>query len=121
MRNLVFAYGTLRKGESNHHFLESSKLLGNFCTPPRYTMYNIGPYPGLIEGDTAIVGEVYEVDDATLQMVDELEGVPDMYRRDSVETPFGTAIIYIFQDKDYLKKEASVIPAGDWCKRQQLQ
>jgi len=28
MQHLVFVYGTLRKGESNHHYLQDSEFLG---------------------------------------------------------------------------------------------
>ena len=34
MQHLLFVYGTLRQGESNHNFLANSQCLGHFETPP---------------------------------------------------------------------------------------
>lgn len=35
MRHLVFVYGTLRQGQSNHHYVQDCELLGRFDTPNR--------------------------------------------------------------------------------------
>ncbi len=32
MQHLIFVYGTLRKGEGNHHFLNSAEFLGHHET-----------------------------------------------------------------------------------------
>ena len=42
----VFVYGTLMKGESNHHFLENSKCLGA-SSVEGYEMYNVGWFPAI--------------------------------------------------------------------------
>lgn len=42
MQHLVFVYGTLRKGESNHHFIEQSEYLGMCETLPEYALYDLG-------------------------------------------------------------------------------
>ncbi|MCA2016699.1 gamma-glutamylcyclotransferase [Vibrio tritonius] len=114
MQHLVFVYGTLRQGECNHHYLANSQLLGHFDTPPEYALYDLGPYPGLVEGHHAISGEVYLVDDDTLAKIDELEDVPVEYRRERIETTFGHAWIYIYQESDHLD---ILIESGDWCQR----
>ncbi|GAL14235.1 hypothetical protein JCM19233_5247 [Vibrio astriarenae] len=44
MQHLVFVYGTLRKGESNHHFIEQSEYLGMCETLPEYALYDLGAY-----------------------------------------------------------------------------
>ncbi len=114
MQHLVFVYGTLRQGESNHSFLESSQLLGQYVTKPEYALYDLGPYPGLIEGHHTISGEVYLVDEETLAKLNILEDVPVEYRRDTIETPFGTAWIYIYQE---VTSQEALIDSGDWCQR----
>ncbi len=112
--SLVFVYGTLRQGESNHGLLAESERLGVTQTPPHYTLYDLGPYPAAIPGHQAIIGEVYRVNDTTLNALDELEEVPVEYRREQVETAFGRAWIYLYQDESVLHR---LITSGDWLSR----
>ncbi|NLS12419.1 gamma-glutamylcyclotransferase [Vibrio sp. SM6] len=113
----VFVYGTLRRGESNHHYLQHCQKLGEWRTPPCYTLFDLGPYPALVLGTHSIFGEVYQVDEQTLVALDELEDVPLEYRRAEVITPFGAAWIYLYQNEQALSK---VIPSGDWCQRREM-
>jgi len=39
MQHLVFVYGTLRKGECNHHFLSSAQFLGQHETDAQFAQY----------------------------------------------------------------------------------
>lgn len=112
--HLVFVYGTLRQGEANHHYLAGSQRLGMWVTPPSYALHDLGPYPGLSAGQQSIQGEVYQVDDSTLAQLDILEDVPVEYRRENIDTPYGLAWIYIYQDTSRLN---SLIESGDWCQR----
>lgn len=112
-QHLVFVYGTLRQGEVHHHLLESSELVGNFVTEPKFALRDLGEYPGLVEGASAIVGEVYRVDDDTLAKLDILEDVPIEYRRETMETPFGSAFYYVYQGQN----DAGDIHGGDWMQR----
>ncbi|MFM2591065.1 gamma-glutamylcyclotransferase [Vibrio sp. TBV020] len=114
MQHLVFVYGTLRHGECNHHLLSQSQWLGNHTTPPFYSLYDLGAYPAVIEGHSAIIGEVYLVDDQTLEQLDLLEEVPVTYRREQIETPFGHAWMYLYQDVSQLSE---MISSGDWCQK----
>jgi gamma-glutamylcyclotransferase (GGCT)/AIG2-like uncharacterized protein YtfP len=114
MQHLVFVYGTLRKGESNSHHLVNSEFVGFCNTPPHYALYDLGPYPGLIEGEQSVVGEVYRIDDLTLADLDILEDIPIEYRREMIETSFGSAWVYLYQQP--LKLEV-LIKSGDWCQR----
>ncbi len=81
----LFVYGSLLSGESHAARLGGSRLVGPARTVARYTLVDLGAYPALLEGGTTSVsGEVYEVDSATLAALDEFEGHPVDYRRQSV-------------------------------------
>ena len=85
----VFVYGTLKRGGGNHSFLAGQQFLGAARTPPGFTLYLLGDYPGMVPaaGDQAgVTGEVWAVDDACLARLDELEGVDEgLYERVSIK------------------------------------
>ncbi|OEF22996.1 gamma-glutamylcyclotransferase family protein [Vibrio rumoiensis] len=110
----VFVYGTLRKGEVNHFLLEDSLYLGRCQTDEKFYLYDLGPYPALGVGDQSIQGEVYQVDEATFQRLDQLEDYPIEYDRQVIVTPFGHAWVYIYQDVSKLNRR---ITSGDWCQK----
>jgi gamma-glutamylcyclotransferase (GGCT)/AIG2-like uncharacterized protein YtfP len=82
---LVFVYGTLKSGGSNHRFLSGQAFIGAARTPAGFTLFSLGEYPGMIRwpADRAgVTGEVWAVDDAGLGELDRLEGVAEkLYRR----------------------------------------
>ena len=83
--NLVFVYGTLKKGGSNHHCLKDQKFLGAARTIPGFRLYDLGGHPGMIplpEDQAGVIGEVWEVDAASLAQLDVLEGIAEkIYER----------------------------------------
>ena len=82
----LFVYGSLLSGETHAARLGTCRLVGPARTAARYTLVDLGPYPGLLEGGTtSVAGEVYEVDADTLAALDAFEGHPDEYRRRPVE------------------------------------
>ena len=110
---LVFVYGTLRRGEANHGFLRGAKCLGMHRTERRYTMHDLGAYPAIVEGGTtAVLGEVYAVDNKMLARLDRLEDYPEEYSRGRVKTPFGWAWIYLYCGAP---ENGAAIASGDWC------
>ena len=85
MTNLVFVYGTLKRGFANHRLLEKAHFLGEAYLP-RTKMINLGAYPAVIAGGTKeVMGEMYQVDDETLIRLDRLEGHPSFYERRQVK------------------------------------
>ncbi len=77
---LVFVYGTLQRGRALHEHLAGQEFVGNAQTQHDYRLYRIDWYPGLVETLTsgqglAIHGEVWDVDEATLRLLDEVEEV----------------------------------------------
>jgi gamma-glutamylcyclotransferase (GGCT)/AIG2-like uncharacterized protein YtfP len=116
MQCLVFVYGTLRKGECNHHLLEHSEYLGLYETEPNYALFNVGSYPGVTEGNSRVIGEVYRIDGTVLEQLDLLEDVPIEYVRETIDTPYGNAWIYIYSDASQLDE---AITSGNWHYRNQ--
>lgn len=111
----VFVYGTLLSGENNHGLLARAWLLGEWSTPPRFILYDFGPYPILCtRGTQSVAGEVYRIDPAILKKLDELEDYPDHYDRARITTPWGPAWFY-FQRRPPARCRA--IPAADWRQR----
>jgi gamma-glutamylaminecyclotransferase len=94
----VFVYGSLKQGKGNHRLLEQSKFLGRCMIEGPHRMISLGGYPGLVRKEDLpprkIVGEVYQVNEETLQSLDWLEGHPRFYERHKVETPFKNAWVY---------------------------
>jgi gamma-glutamylcyclotransferase (GGCT)/AIG2-like uncharacterized protein YtfP len=114
----VFVYGTLMQGEHNAGLLDGSEYLGGAHTGPDFRLLNLGYYPAAIEeGQTEIVGELYQVDRATLERLDRLEGVPHLYRREKVELDGGeTAWIYLINPAR-VDRQTPEIATGDWRSR----
>ncbi len=95
----VFVYGTLKLGFRNAYYLEDGRFLGEFVTGPIYSMYDFGGYPAVSEnGNTAIAGEVYDINEKLLASIDLLEGYPDFYQRVMIETSFGGAWMYVVSE-----------------------
>lgn len=101
----VFVYGTLKRGGSNHLFLEGQKYLGAVRTEPGFALYSLGDYPGMVRapGDTlGVTGELWSVDDACLAELDRLEGLDEgLYERVDVlllpnpHAPSAQAYLYL--------------------------
>jgi len=108
----LFTYGSLKRGFWLNGHLENATFLGEFKTTPDFTMVNLGSYPGVIlQGDTAITGEVWEITDQELEHLDMAEGYPDFYDRKVIDTSFGDAILY-FLPGEYLSRPK--VEAGEW-------
>ena len=96
----VFVYGTLMNGETNHHYLENSKFSG-MATIEGYEMYSMGGYPAIIDGNSLIMGELYQVPNTDMPSIDMLEGEGSLYikRCETVTDSKGKssfAFIYVY-------------------------
>jgi protein phosphatase len=91
---LVFVYGTLKRGGSNHRHMDGQAFVGTARTAPGFALYELEGYPGMVAKPGApegVTGEVWSVDGRCLAELDELEGVPQgLYAREAVplEAPF---------------------------------
>lgn len=109
----VFVYGSLRQGFQNHHWLKDSVRLGSTQILPEWSMFDHGAFPALVHaGETAVVGEVYDITDETLEALDRLEMCPEWFQRKCIETEFGTAWIYHLPASE---ASSRIISSGDWA------
>lgn len=114
---LVFVYGSLKRGFHNHRLLENSKFLGPAKTTAEYEMFPLagGAFPVIVPGNYAINGELYEVDETTLKLLDRLESNGSMYQREVTDIPSHDQLawVYVFMhptrgspsDSQYVKTE----------------
>ena len=111
----VLVYGTLMKGERNHHYMGQAKFITSdlatcdtdFVMLQFPSTSSPGDFSPGVERVTkkqtingAIVGEVYEVDENGLASMDDLEQNGIHYKREMVSLTDGSnAWIYIHVDK----------------------
>ena len=117
----VFVYGTLRKEQTNAHYMQSAICIADKAwTYGKLFDTNEG-YPAMTySSEEKVYGEVYEVNDDILSKLDELEeytgnAETDLYDR-ITQTVYVAdrkieAYVYIAQDKKMILK---VIDSGDW-------
>ncbi len=88
MSTLLFVYGTLKRGCSNHRQMMGQQYLGEGRTAPGYRLYHLGGYPGLVAEASdreGVTGEVWSVEAPALRRLDDFEGVTEgLYRREPV-------------------------------------
>lgn len=70
----IFVYGGLMRGFDLHHHLAGTTFV--CAATARGKLYAIGTYPGMVEGDGTVYGELYASDDpaVVLEILDEVEG-----------------------------------------------
>ena len=111
----IFVYGSLRTKQGNSHWMTNAQLLGNYNIE-NYQLYSLGHYPGAVPGEGTVQGEVYRIDNATLAELDALRTRGGEYARQLVQTPYGSAWMYVYQRPvDGLK----LIESGNWLDRDQ--
>lgn len=89
MKHLVFVYGTLKKGYHNDFHLYDCCYYGKGTTAKKYVMLKCCGLPFVVNvkcfDSTLIKGEVYLIDDFTLNELDYLEGHPNFYKRQKIK------------------------------------
>jgi gamma-glutamylcyclotransferase (GGCT)/AIG2-like uncharacterized protein YtfP len=123
----LFTYGTLRPSLSPDR-ARAFKLSprGRAVIPGGFALLNLGPFPALVPdtgSDTAIVGELVEVDD--LARLDDYEGYrpggDGLYDRQEVnvlghDTGIVKAWVYFMQPAGRARfRKAPVVESGDWA------
>jgi gamma-glutamylaminecyclotransferase len=73
---ILFFYGSLKRGYSNHHRVASQTYLGDAATVPAYRIIELGQYGGMIRDERngfAVSGEIWAIDAKCLADLDEFE------------------------------------------------
>ncbi len=99
----VFVYGTLKKGAPARgidRWAKGAQFIGPAVTSKSaYSLYDLGSFPAVVlNGKTRILGEVWAVDDDTMQDLDRIEGYPAFYKRTLVDTTQGQSWMYFIPD-----------------------
>lgn len=107
MTSNLFVYGTLKQdGRLTLARFPGAKFVSRAETIEElHGMISLGSFPGVIPGNSRVVGEVWEVDRDTKQQVDRIEGYPTFYNRQIVDTTAGPAWMYYLTDSDFPNEE----------------
>ena len=117
MHHLVFVFGTLKEGFPNFATNRGVRVGGTFKTRKPYPLFLVGERrsPWLMDEPGAglhVEGEIFRVDESTLQAMDRLERVtaPDGYRRVLLEVECReTAACHLAYA--YLKPVGQLVPS----------
>ena len=93
---LAFVYGSLKKGYGNNAVLGDSRLEGDATISGNISLLSLGSFPGLIKNDydhAVVTGEVYNINDATLARLDQLEGNGHFYQREEKDVIMGNGAV----------------------------
>ena len=111
----IFVYGSLRRKQGNSHWMTNAQWLGDHNVE-HYQLYSLGHYPGAVPGDGCVQGEVYRIDATTLSELDALRTAGGEYKRQLIQTPYGSAWMYVYQRSVDGRKH---IESGNWLDRDQ--
>lgn len=116
-KNIVFVYGTFMRGKIGHSVMKTAsiggcKYLGPAYTVQHFSMYDCGEFPTVVQDPNGfpLKGEVYEVDDATLHLMDDIEGHPDFFERREFLLDTGQLAWVYTWDKSRLVMEPMLQP-----------
>jgi gamma-glutamylcyclotransferase (GGCT)/AIG2-like uncharacterized protein YtfP len=111
-RQLVFVYGTLKRGEKNHDWLEGASWQGE-AELSGVLLHDLGPFPMAVIGEGTAIGEVYAVEERGLARLDELEGYPRLYDRQVLSLSDGRqAWVYLGRPRQV--RHAPLVAGGSW-------
>jgi gamma-glutamylcyclotransferase (GGCT)/AIG2-like uncharacterized protein YtfP len=112
---LVLVYGTLKRGQPNHHQLGGSPFRGE-AELAGLALYDLGPFPMAIACDrpgTHISGELYAVSGHHLAALDRFEGAPRLYQRQSHRLSDGRAV-WVYVGRPRQVRHVPLIASGIW-------
>lgn len=116
---LVFVYGTLRRGQSNHHWLSDARWLGE-QELEGLLLHDLGPFPMAVPGEGRVAGELYAVSPARLAQLDRLEGYPRLYDRRRWPLADGRAT-WVYVGRRQQVRHAPLLADGVWRGRRDRQ
>jgi gamma-glutamylcyclotransferase (GGCT)/AIG2-like uncharacterized protein YtfP len=111
----VAVYGTLKRGEVNHHWLRGARHEGESFLPG-LVLHDLGPYPMAVRSagaDAVIAVEVYQVTAAQLERLDQLEDHPREYERHLWPLADGR-LVWIYLGRTEQVREFPLVLDGCW-------
>ncbi len=114
MDELMFVYGTLKKGYGNHFIMDGAKYLSEAYIVG-WEMRDLGGFPAITKSDGGKVhGEMYIVSPQVLKRADKLEGYPSLFNREKVKSDKGfDAWVYYMEHET----KSTVIESGRWLRK----
>ncbi len=110
--DLLFVYGTLKRGLANHRQLAGACFAGE-ATMPGIDLHDLGPFPMAIAGAGCAHGELYRVGDSLLAALDRFEGAPRLYERRRLPLADGRqAWVYLGRPRQV--RHSPRLAAGCW-------
>lgn len=112
--NLLFVYGTLKKGCSNHHLLGNLAPVSENFTDKQFRMLDLGHFPAVVKDEkvSRIYGELYNVGSEMLKVLDDFEG--KWFNRDEVVLDDGSRAAMYFLSAEVPCERYPVIRSGNW-------
>lgn len=120
----LFVYGTLRSNQPNAPRLGGATPLGWATVSGK--LLDLGDYPGLIEGEGVVIGELFLLPSAALERIDDLEGFDPL---DPESSLFVREERYVHLPGQNTRRQAwiyrwphgggSPIESGDWVRHVQ--
>lgn len=114
-RDLVFVYGSLKRGMRSHNLLANATFLGA-TTLNGLDLYDLGPFPMAVESSGTpppLQGEVYSLTRVQLAQLDQFEGVPRLYERKQRLLSDGRQV-WVYVGRPRQVRHVSAIPSGLW-------
>lgn len=113
-KHKLFVYGTLRAGHrmSRNLGLDGTSPVTANVTVDGFQMFDLGSFPGIIPGKGQVTGDIFDVDPKYLPGLDSYEGVPYLYRRETIEVPgHGSVFTYVYNTNSTPHRR---VEQGDW-------
>ena len=113
---LVFVYGSLKRGMANHQQLAGAACLGS-ARLPGLRLYDLGPFPMAVaardDSQAILQGELYALTSGQLASLDRFEGVPRLYRRQRHALADGRAV-WVYVGRPQQVRHVGAIADGQW-------
>ena len=95
----LFVYGSLKRGFTAHDLLDGCQFIRE-AVAEGFQLYKIDWFPGMVQGTGKVYGELYDVPEAYVPVIDYFECVNQgMFERVSIELDNQeSAEVYLYRD-----------------------
>ena len=116
-KHLIFIYGSLRRGSAGAMSIRfpDAKFIGDAKVSG--SLYDLGAYPGLLinDSESLVTGEVYEIDDETLNKLDGFEASSHYLRKQAEVLLEGErTMCWTYEPDPDFYSLRELITSGDW-------